>query len=115
MDDSKYENAMQIIMHAGTARSCAIKASNAAAKSDFETAERELKEAQNEMHEAHKVQFDLVHAEANGHPVELNIVLVHAQDHLTMAIMSIDFAERMIDVYRRLDALTPSPADKPEQ
>lgn len=105
MDDSKYENAMRIIMHAGTARSCALKASKAAAKGDFETAEQQVKEAQNEMHEAHKVQFDLVHAEANGNIVDLNIVLVHAQDHLTMAILSIDNAERLLDVYRRLDAI----------
>lgn len=33
--------------------------------------------------------------------MELNIVLIHAEDHLTMAIMSIDFAEEFIELYKQ--------------
>ena len=36
-----------------------------------------------------------------GRSVELNIVLIHAEDHLTMAIMSIDFAEEFIELYKQ--------------
>ena len=46
------------------------------------------------------MQFELTQAEANGNTVDINIILIHAEDHLTMAIMASDFAERFIELYR---------------
>lgn len=46
------------------------------------------------------MQFELTQAEANGNEVDINIILIHAEDHLTMAIMASDFAERFIELYR---------------
>ena len=88
MDESKYENALQIILHAGNAKSAALMAIDAAHDGDFEEAEK------------HKMQFELTQAEANGNTVDINIILIHAEDHLTMAIMASDFAERFIELYR---------------
>lgn len=105
MDETKYENAMQIILHAGNAKSAALMAIDAAAEGDFEQAEANLKEAQEEIHEAHGVQFGLIQGEANGTPVEVNIILVHAQDHLSMAFMASDMAERLVALYRRVSEL----------
>lgn len=104
MDESKYENALQIILHAGNAKSSALMAVDAAAEGDFEEADRLLAESQAEMGEAHKMQFALTQAEASGNPVDINIILIHAEDHLTMAIMAADMAERMIDLYREVKA-----------
>lgn len=101
MDEEKYECAMQMILHAGNAKSAALMAIDAAADGDFEGARIQLKAAQDEMHEAHGVQFGLIQSEASGSPVDVNIVLVHAQDHLTMAILANDLAERMVDMYER--------------
>ena len=100
MDESKYENALQIILHAGNAKSAALMAIDAAHDGDFEEAEKQLAEAQSEMSAAHKMQFELTQAEANGNEVDINIILIHAEDHLTMAIMASDFAERFIELYR---------------
>ena len=100
MDESKYENALQIILHAGNAKSAALMAIDAAHDGDFDDAEKQLAEAQAEMSEAHKMQFELTQAEANGNEVDINIILIHAEDHLTMAIMTSDFAERFIELYR---------------
>lgn len=102
MDESKYESSLQIILHAGNAKSSALMAIDAAAEGDYDEADRLLKEAQEEMTQAHKVQFGFTNAEANGQPVDINIILIHAEDHLTMAIMTIDIAERMIDMYRAI-------------
>lgn len=104
MDESKYENALQIILHAGNAKSSALMAIDAAAEGDFEEADRLHAESQAEMGEAHKMQFALTQAEASGNPVDINIILIHAEDHLTMAIMAADMAERMIDLYREVKA-----------
>ena len=48
---------------------------------------------------------DRIQGEANGNPVELNIVLVHAQDHLTMATMAQDNAQEFINLYRLVKEL----------
>ncbi len=100
MDESKYENALQIILHAGNAKSSALMAIDAAHDGNFDEADKLLAEAQSEMTAAHKYQFELTQAEANGHPVDINIILLHAEDHLTMAIMASDLAERFIELYR---------------
>ena len=91
VDDEKYEVAFEIIACAGDAKSLALMA--------IEQAEKNLAEAREQMAKAHDVQNDMLQSEAQGKSVELNIVLIHAEDHLTMAIMSIDFAEEFIELY----------------
>lgn len=100
MAEDKYEAAMQIILHAGNAKSAALMAIDAAAEGDFDEAARQLEESAREMTDAHHVQFGLTKAEASGSPVDLNIILVHAEDHLSMAIMANEFASRFIDMYK---------------
>ena len=55
-----------------------------------------------EMKGSHDIQFSIIQQEAQGKPVEVHLILLHAEDHLTMAIMCIDLAERFINLYRRL-------------
>ena len=103
IDESKYENAMQIVALAGTAKSAALTAIDAAEKGDFDAAAQALAQAREQMGQAHDVQFSMISAEAAGNPVDVNVMLVHAEDHLAMAIVTIDLAERLIALYRRLE------------
>lgn len=100
MDETKYQDAMTIILHAGNAKAYAMGAIDDAEAGNFKAAEAALENARSEMGAAHATQFGMVQHEAAGEPVDVNIILVHAQDHLTMAIQSIDFAERFIKLYR---------------
>ena len=102
MDEKKYADAMQIILHAGSAKSSALMAVDSAADGDFEAAETQLEMARSEMHEAHDAQLALIQGEASGDTVELSLILIHAQDHLSMAIIASDMAERMVGMYRRM-------------
>lgn len=102
MDDSKYEDAMTMILHAGNAKSSALLAIDAAAEGRFEDARKEMKHANEEMHEAHTIQFALMQKEAVGDAIDMHLILIHAEDHLSMAIMAADLAERMIELYERL-------------
>ena len=104
IDESRYETAMQMIMHAGNAKSSALMAIDDAEEGDFAAAEADLAEAATEMHKAHDLQLSLIQKEASGDAVELSLILVHAEDHLTMAIHAMDMATRMVDLYRRLPA-----------
>ncbi|MBF0442789.1 MAG: PTS lactose/cellobiose transporter subunit IIA, partial [Oligoflexales bacterium] len=59
-----------------------------------------LDEVKKELAEAHKIQTYLIQREAKGEKHEINILLVHAQDHLMSAILSRDLAEEMIALYK---------------
>lgn len=105
MDETKYAKAFELIMNAGNAKSLALMAVESAREFDFEEAQKQLRESQQEFHLAHQAQSDMIQGEANGNPVELNIVLVHAQDHLTMATMAQDNAQEFINLYRLVKEL----------
>lgn len=105
MDESRYIPAFQIIMSAGNSRSAAMLAIEAARKFDFLLATQHLELAEQEMRKAHELQIDMVRQEASGEGVDLNIILVHAQDHLTMAMMAKDHAAEFVTVYQMIREL----------
>lgn len=106
MDNEKmYEIAFQIIVHAGESRSLSSEAMDAAENYDFEKAEELLKKANDEFLECHQIQTDLLTAEANGEENNINVILIHSQDHLTMATMAMDNARRWIKINKKLQKL----------
>ncbi|MCD7908662.1 MAG: PTS lactose/cellobiose transporter subunit IIA [Clostridium sp.] len=105
MDDTKYAGAFQIIMNAGNSKSAFLMAIEAAKDGDMEEAQARLKEAETEMRAAHQAQIDMIQQEAAGNPVDVNIILVHAQDHLTMAILAKDLAEQFVELYGQMAEL----------
>jgi cellobiose-specific phosphotransferase system component IIA len=90
----------------GDARGNAARAVDAANQYDFDKAEEYLKEANRELKEAHKVQTEQIQAEAGGAVCTVNLMMVHAQDHFTMALMAIDQAKEAIYLNRKLDAMS---------
>lgn len=105
MDEEKYAVAFEMITHAGTAKSCALMAVEDARNFDFASADENMAAAKDEMKAAHDSQLGMLQSEAQGNPVELNIILVHALDHLTMAIMSMDYANEMIEMWKTIQDL----------
>lgn len=105
MNDEDYAVAFQLIMNAGNSKSFSMMAMEAARNFDFEEAEKHLKEAEAQMREAHQSQIDMIQQEAQGNPVPVNIILVHAQDHLTMAMMAKDQATEIVNLYRMIKEL----------
>ncbi|WP_367567605.1 PTS lactose/cellobiose transporter subunit IIA [Lacrimispora sp.] len=103
--DENYASAFQLIMNAGNSKSFSMMAMEAAREFNFEEAEKHLKEAEGEMRAAHQSQIDMIQQEAQGNPVDVNIILVHAQDHLTMAMMAKDQAAEVLNLYRMIKEL----------
>lgn len=93
------EISFQIIVRAGEARSIAMESLAVAKTGDIDGASRLLKEARNEIHNAHQYQTSLINAEANGEKNEINVLLVHSQDHLMNAMTVLDLAEEFINLY----------------
>lgn len=105
MDESRYQVAFDLILKAGNAKSSAMMAIDMAKEFDFVNAKKHLEEAENEMREAHGIQIGMIQEEAKGNSVDVNIILVHAQDHMTMGIMAKEIAEQFVDLYETIQEL----------
>lgn len=104
-NETTYELAFNIIVHAGESRSLSSEAMDAAEAYDFDNAEELLKKANEEFLKCHEVQTDMLTREANGEKNDLNVILIHSQDHLTMATMAMDNARRWIKINKKLQKL----------
>lgn len=102
MNEKIYDIAFQLILNAGNSKSNSMLAIAAAKENNFYKADELIEKAQNDLHEAHQIQTDLIQSEARGEKNEINLIFVHAQDHLTMALMTIDFAKETISIYKEL-------------
>lgn len=67
---------------------------------EFEEAENLVAEAEEDLRAAHQTQTNLIQSEARGEKMELNLIMVHAQDHLTTAMIMIDQAREFINLYK---------------
>lgn len=95
------EFAMNIIANSGMSRSSSIEAIKFAKAKNFEEAEKKLEEANKFYLEAHHIQTDLIVKETSiEDKIVVNLLMVHAQDHLSMALLSKDNAKELIDLYK---------------
>ena len=105
MNEKDYEVHVQLISEAGDSRSKSLMAIEAAREGRFDEAESFLTEASEVYIKAHDLQMKMLQQEAEGNPIPINIIAVHAQDHLTMATLTESLAREQIALYRRLQAL----------
>lgn len=103
--DQLYETSFRIIANAGDARALALQAIKKSNAEEFEEADALLAEAKASLKNAHKTQTGLIQQEAEGKPVDVNIILIHSQDHFSMAMSAIDLAEQAIWINRKIKSL----------
>lgn len=107
MEDGEYGEAYRVAFEligvAGDSKAESMSAIESCKQGDFEAARQHLKAADESMLKAHDSQTSMLQQEALGNHVETNIMLVHAQDHLTMATVARDMAEQFLDLYERID------------
>lgn len=90
---------MDIICNAGEARSLAILAVEEAKKGNIEEARKMLVQSKEVMNNAHNAQTKLITQEMSGDPVNINVLLIHSQDHLMTTIAYHQMAENTIDLW----------------
>lgn len=91
---------MELVVNGGDARSCALEAIRAARANDFEEAEACLKHADEALQKAHEIQTSMIQKEAAGEHIEVQLLMVHAQDHLMNAMTVKDLAVEIIELCR---------------
>ena len=104
MNPEDYEGAFKLISVAGNAKSSSMMAIREAREGNLEEAKKLLEEADKDLREAHGSQTKMLTQEERGNAVPVNIILVHAQDHLTGAMIIRDLAEEFIEIYSKLNA-----------
>ncbi|MDR0248390.1 MAG: PTS lactose/cellobiose transporter subunit IIA [Oscillospiraceae bacterium] len=92
---------MEMIVDAGSARSYAMQAIASAKDGSLNEALNYLEEANGELAKAHLTQTDLIHKVAGGETVEVDLFMVHAQNHLMTAMLARDMAYEFVDLYRK--------------
>ncbi|WP_255556201.1 PTS cellobiose transporter subunit IIA [Gilliamella sp. ESL0405] len=93
--------AFNIILHSGNAKTKIHEAFKAMRKADFTTANQLLEQANEEILEAHKSQTGLLQNYANGMQINMEIIMVHAQDHLMTTMTMREIAIEMANLYQQ--------------
>ena len=87
---------MDLIMKAGDAKGECMFALEAARKGEFFKAKNMLEKANKKIVEIHRLQSELMQRECKGEKIEVTILLVHAQDHLTNALVTYDLVDELV-------------------
>lgn len=98
--------AFTIISYSGTARALIHEAMDAMRQGDFDLADQKMKEADEQIVQAHQAQTDLLQQFASGVEIEIQIIMVHAQDHLMTTMTLKENALEVKEIYSQLKALS---------
>lgn len=91
---------MKLVVNGGMARSLAIEAIRNARQGNFEEADKLMKESAETLSKAHEVQTELITKEAGGEHMEVQLLMVHAQDHVMNAMTVYDLAVEIIELLK---------------
>lgn len=96
------EVAMGLIAQAGDARSSCMEAISLAKEGKFDEARAALDKADDGMVAAHEIQTDLIRQEMGGSGAPVSLLMVHAQDHLNLALVMRDVADEFLQIHQKL-------------
>lgn len=94
---------MELISKSGEAKSHALEALAQARCGHYDQSEKSLAASREAGRLAHKVQTALIAADDGAGKVPINLLMVHAQDHLMNSMLAQDMVEEMIRLYQRMD------------
>ncbi|WP_317301222.1 PTS lactose/cellobiose transporter subunit IIA [Allobaculum stercoricanis] len=103
MDNEMTIVAMQMILHAGDARSNVADALRDIKAFNFEAAKEKMAEAEKQLTEAHQAQTNVLQEEANGVKHELHVLFIHAQDTLMTIKSEYELARQLIEIFESID------------
>lgn len=90
------QTVMELLINAGEARSHAMTAIQAARQRQWPQAEEALAASQTASRAAHAVQTQLIGLDEGAGKIPVNLILVHAQDHLMTAMLCHDLAQEIV-------------------
>jgi PTS system cellobiose-specific IIA component len=94
-----------IISFSGSARSHVFEALKEVKKGNMAQAAALLSAADHELKEAHAVQTDIIQQEAAGIEMNVNLLMVHAQDHLMTSMLARDLADEIVYLNKEINQI----------
>lgn len=94
--------AFEIILNSGNARTIVHEGFDAMREGNFELASQKLDEANEELLLAHKAQTHLLQEYASGTEIKIEIIMVHAQDHLMTTMTLREVALEMLELHKKI-------------
>ncbi|MGO3733353.1 MAG: PTS cellobiose transporter subunit IIA [Vagococcus sp.] len=91
----------EIILHSGNARTLIHEAFSAMRLKEFDKADAKLEHANDELLKAHQTQTELLKEYASGKKIEMEIIMVHAQDHLMTTMTLLELAKEMEFLHKK--------------
>ncbi|QMV52580.1 PTS lactose/cellobiose transporter subunit IIA [Ewingella americana] len=95
---------MELLIYAGQARSDAMEAIKASRQKSWDEAEQLMESSEAACREAHKIQTALIGQDEGCGKINVNLILVHAQDHLMTAMLCQDLAKEIISLRKEVFA-----------
>ena len=92
---------MELIINAGEARSYAMQALRAAKQGDWDQVDEQLTEASAASKRAHDVQTMLIGMDEGCGKIPVNLIMVHAQDHIMTSMLAREMIEELIEIHRQ--------------
>ncbi|PMB83567.1 PTS lactose/cellobiose transporter subunit IIA [Dolosicoccus paucivorans] len=102
MSDKLLRISSQIIVGSSEVKTHCSQALQVAKKNKYSEALEFLKKAKDSLAKTYEYQSELLSDFALGEKIEVDIFLVHAQDHLMSASQMIENTEEFIELYRKL-------------
>jgi PTS system cellobiose-specific IIA component len=93
---------MQMILHSGNARADAYEAIDNVKNKEFDKSKELIENAKKELLFSQKTHAELLREMASEEDVPTNLLLVHAEDHVSVSEMAIDMAKELYAVYEIL-------------
>lgn len=93
--------AFEIIAHSGDGRTLIHEAFALMRNGEYDKAKEKLDEAQQTINKAHQAQTELLYAYANDESVKIEIIMVHAQDHMMTTMTLREVALEMLYLYEK--------------
>jgi PTS system cellobiose-specific IIA component len=101
----KEEVIMQLILHAGSAKTYAYEALRYVNDEKYQEADSKMQLAQEEIILAHNAQTSLLQAEAAGEKLEITGLFLHAQDHLMTTMSELNLIEQIMELRKVVNTL----------
>jgi PTS system cellobiose-specific IIA component len=93
------ETSMNLIVHAGNAKSCAMEAIALAKQGRFEDAADKIRKGREDLALAHEQQSLILEDSLDKEDAAIPMLMIHAQDHLMSAITLLDLSQEFCDMY----------------
>lgn len=95
--------AFEIILNSGNARTLVHEAFAEMRAGQYDQALAKLDEANSELLLAHQAQTRLLQEYAGGTEIKIEIIMVHAQDHLMTTMTLREVALEMLELYKKIN------------